>query len=77
MVGVEDEGLYRIDDRWALGDQPLHCGDRLHVRVGGQWLPGRIEYEDRTGWVLVVPDGVRLVVCHALSVRRMPSFPGR
>ena len=77
MVGVgigDAAGLYRLGDRWAFDGDPLHCGDRLQIRVGGRWVEARIEFEDRVGWILVVADGARILVSHSLSVRRMPSF---
>ncbi len=47
------------------------CGDGLEVRIGGHWLPVRIEYHDRHHWVLHADgDAVRV-----LPSRRLPARP--
>ena len=59
-------------DRWLLDSTPLHGGDTLQVCIGGQWLPARVEHEDRAGWVLVLGDGARVLPGGRLPVRPDP-----
>ena len=69
------EGLRydRETDRWRLDDQDLHCGDGLEVRIAGHWLPVRVEYQDRAGWVLLADeDRVRILPSRLLPARPDP-----
>ena len=59
----------RTTDRWRLDGRDLHCGDGLEVKVGGRWLPVRVEMEDKAGWVLVTGEGVRILPRRALPAR--------
>lgn len=63
----------RSSDRWQLAGTDLHCGDGFEVRVAGRWLPVRIEYGDRIGWVLYVADGVRLLPSGIMPARPAPG----
>ena len=63
----------RETGRWQLASTDLHCGDGLEVRVGGHWVPVRIEHEDRAGWVLLADeDRVRILPCRLLPARPDP-----
>lgn len=69
-------------DRWMLDGVRLHCGDGLEVRVGGHWLPVRMERTDRQGWVLYADDDqVRVLPSRRLEARptrndaRRPGLP--
>ena len=60
----------RASHRWMLRGRPLHCGDGLDVRVGGHWLPCRVEFDGRLGWILLTDfDTVRILPSARLSVR--------
>jgi len=60
----------RETDRWSIAGQDLHCGDGLEVRIGGHWLPVRVEHNDRHGWVLYADDDtVRILPSRALTAR--------
>ena len=63
----------RDSDRWCLCGQSLHCGDGLEVQVAGRWLPVRIEYTDRHGWVLLADDDR----CRILPSTCLPARPDR
>lgn len=53
--GYKMERLQRINNRLAVDDLELHCGDGLEIMVRGTWVPGRVEYDHGpTGWYLVV-----------------------
>lgn len=60
----------RETDRWTLGDWSLHCGDGLEVKIGGHWLPVRVEHSDRHGWVFHADDdAVRILPSRSLPAR--------
>ena len=60
----------RQQQRWFVGRHDLHCGDGIEVRVGGRWVPVRVEWQDRHGWVLFTDDDtVRLLPSSAMVVR--------
>ena len=63
----------RQEHRWCVGRRDLHCGDGIEVRVSGRWVPVRVEWQDRHGWVLFAADddAVRLLPSSAM-VARMP-----
>ena len=64
----------RETDRWCLRGRDLHCGDGLEVRVGGHWLPVRVEYTDRHGWVFLADsDAVRIFPSRLLPARPDPK----
>ncbi len=66
----------RTTGRWTLAGHPLHCGDGLEVWVGGHWVPVRLEYQDRLGWVLFADDdAVRILPGRNLTAR--PDPPNR
>ncbi len=73
VIHVDPDRLDRETDRWCLDGQDLHCGDGLEVRVGGHWLPVRVEYQDRPGWVLMADDDR----CRILPSRLLPARTGR
>ena len=61
----------RRQQRWFVGRRDLHCGDGIEVRVGGQWVPVRVEWQDRHGWVLFTDDDtVRLLPSSAMVARQ-------
>lgn len=63
----------RERERWALDNVELHCGDGLQVCVGGHWLPVRVEYQDRIGWLLYADDdAVRILPSRSLPARPDP-----
>jgi len=70
-MGSEGLTFDRQSDRWRLDGRPLHCGDGLEIRVGGCWLPVRVEWEDRAGWVLLADDDTVRI----LPTRRLPARP--
>ena len=57
-------GRYNIRFDLACYYGGLHCGNCLDVRVGGRWIPTRIEYDG--GWYLV---GVDTDILDGLMVR--------
>ncbi|MGC8488425.1 MAG: DUF5348 domain-containing protein [Clostridia bacterium] len=61
----------RQEHRWFVGRRDLHCGDGIEVRVSGQWVPVRVEWQDRHGWVLFADDddAVRLLPSSAMMAR--------
>ena len=61
----------RQSERWCLDGQGLHCGDGFDVRVAGRWLPVRVEWQDRHGWVLYADeDAARILPRRSLPARR-------
>lgn len=63
----------RDAERWCLRGRALHCGDGLEVRIGGHWLPVRIEYHDTHHWVLHADgDAVRVLPSRCLPARPDP-----
>jgi len=61
----------RAADRWVLDGRDLHCSDGFDVRIAGRWVPVRVEYQDRVGWVLYADhDAVRILPGRSLPVRR-------
>ena len=67
----------RTSDRWMLSRRALHCGDGLEVRVGGHWLPCRLEHDDLKGWVPYADsDTVQILPSMILPARPDP-YDGR
>ena len=73
-VADEEEPLQSMrydhaSERWVLEGRALHCGDGLEIKVGDEWLPVRIEHDQRHGWVLYTDGDTARI----LPSRRLPA----
>lgn len=64
-VMVPEKGTDRLDIRFSVSEYygGLHCGETFDVRIGGKWIPTRIEMGQE--WYLVgidVDDLIGLIV---------------
>ncbi len=55
-----------------VGRRDLHCGDGTELRVSGRWVPVRVEWQDRHGWVLFTDDDTVRLPPSSAMLARMP-----
>ena len=55
---------------WQLPNgAELHSGDRVELYFKEQWVAGRVEYQPRKHYMLVLDDGQELPMSEDLMVR--------
>ena len=57
--------------RYELDGVELSSGSALEIKLGGQWLTGRIEHSSKNGYFLLL-DGVVILLGNACHLR-LPS----
>jgi hypothetical protein len=57
-------------DHWQLSDDgELYSGEPIELHRDEQWIPGRIEYRPRKGYVLILESGEEVPIHPDLEIR--------